>query len=68
MQHKEITENLGEFQKFLEDVNKIGAVRLQQTPGNTNFNLPHTSGIASRSYGQEQIFNYSPNNLPLRIL
>ena len=31
MQHKEITENLGEFQKFLEDVNKIGAVRLQQT-------------------------------------
>ena len=31
MQHKEITENLGEFQKFLEDVTKIGVVRLQQT-------------------------------------
>jgi hypothetical protein len=30
MQHKEITENLGEFQKFLEDLSKIGAVRLQQ--------------------------------------
>ena len=35
MQHKEITEYLGEFQKFQETVNKIGAKRQLQNLSNT---------------------------------